>query len=50
MVSYFYHKAKQDESKEAKIENFRYNGPKPQTREAAIVMLADSVEAAVRYY
>ncbi len=29
-------------------ERFRYPGPKPQTREAAIVMLADSVEAAAR--
>ena len=48
VVSYFYHKAKEDETKEVKIEDFRYNGPKPQTREAAIVMLADSVEAAVR--
>ena len=28
--------------------DFRYPGPRPQTREAAIVMLADSVEAAVR--
>lgn len=49
MVAYFYHKAlKQDESKEINIEDFRYPGPKPQTREAAIVMLADSTEAAVR--
>ena len=28
--------------------NFRYPGPKPRTREAAIIMLADSVEAAAR--
>ena len=28
--------------------SFRYEGPKPKTREAAIVMLADCVEAAVR--
>lgn len=48
VVSYFYHKEKQDETKEVKMEDFRYNGPKPQTREAAIVMLADSTEAAVR--
>jgi len=48
-VSYFYHKAlKENESKEVNIEDFRYPGPKPQTREAAIVMLADSTEAAVR--
>ena len=28
--------------------DFRYPGPRPQTKEAAIIMLADSVEAAVR--
>ncbi|NLJ99292.1 MAG: HDIG domain-containing protein [Tissierellia bacterium] len=47
-VMYFYHKAKQIEEQEVKLEDFRYSGPKPQTREAAIVMLADSTEAAVR--
>lgn len=48
-VMYFYHKAKQNEDNiEVKIEDFRYPGPKPQTKEAAIVMLADSTEAAVR--
>ncbi|WP_350342487.1 HDIG domain-containing metalloprotein [Proteinivorax tanatarense] len=46
-ISYFYHKAKNiDEN--IKEELFKYNGPKPQTKEAAIIMLADSVEAAVR--
>ena len=30
------------------MEDFRYPGPKPQTKEAALVMLADSTEAAVR--
>ena len=50
LVAYFYHKALKSEKDgtEIKQENFRYEGPKPQTREAAIVMLADSVEAAVR--
>ncbi|NMA64951.1 MAG: HDIG domain-containing protein [Clostridiaceae bacterium] len=49
LVAYFYHKAKQGEKgEEIKEESFRYEGPKPQSREAAIVMLADSVEAAVR--
>ncbi len=47
LVSYFYQRALQ-ENEEADIENFRYPGPKPQTREAAIMMLADGVEAAVR--
>ncbi len=49
LVAYFYHKALKGESDvEVKQENYRYEGPKPQTREAAVVMLADSVEAAVR--
>ena len=48
-VKYFYHKAMNDAETEAvDEENFRYNGVKPQSKEAAIVMLADSVEAAVR--
>ncbi len=50
VISYFYHKALESqargESKEpVRIEDYRYPGPKPQTIEAAIVMLADSVEA-----
>jgi putative nucleotidyltransferase with HDIG domain len=49
LVSYFYHKALESERPETVTEEeFRYEGPKPQTREAAIVMLADTVEAAVR--
>ncbi|GBF33762.1 membrane protein containing HD superfamily hydrolase [Desulfocucumis palustris] len=49
MCSYFYHKALENNGAENVNEDeFRYEGPKPQTREAAIVMLADSVEAAVR--
>ncbi|PYG88556.1 hypothetical protein LY28_01407 [Ruminiclostridium sufflavum DSM 19573] len=49
LVAYFYYKAKKSESgDEVKQEDYRYEGPKPQTREAAIVMLSDSVEAAVR--
>ena len=47
LVSYFYQRALQ-ENEDADIENFRYPGPKPQTREAAILMLADGVEATVR--
>ncbi len=47
LVSYFYQRALQ-EDEEADIEAFRYPGPKPQTREAAIMMLADGVEATVR--
>ncbi|AKL95789.1 metal dependent phosphohydrolase [Clostridium aceticum] len=49
LVAYFYHKAKNGENGENIDEqSFRYGGPKPQTKEVAIVMLADSVEAAVR--
>ncbi len=47
LVSFFYHRALED-NEEAPEENFRYDGPKPQTKEAALVSLADSVEAAVR--
>lgn len=47
LLSYFYHQALErgdplDESA------FRYEGPRPQNRETAIVMLADAVEAAAR--
>jgi putative nucleotidyltransferase with HDIG domain len=49
LVAYFYHKAIQGEKGvDVKEGNFRYEGPKPQSREAAVVLLADSVEAAVR--
>lgn len=46
---YFYNKAKeQDKNGTVKIDDFRYPGPKPKTRECAIVMICDAVEAAVR--
>lgn len=49
LVAYFFHKAKKGEKgEEVKQENFRYEGPKPTTKESAVVLLADSVEAAVR--
>ncbi|MGI6576112.1 MAG: HD family phosphohydrolase [bacterium] len=49
LVSYFYHRALEcGKEQNLSEEGFRYEGPKPQTKEAAIVMLADSVEAAVR--
>lgn len=47
LVKFFYHKAV-EAGQEVDEEDFRYPGPKPQTKETAIVMLADSVEAAVR--
>lgn len=49
LVAYFYHKALNgEEDGQVSEERFRYEGPKPQTNEAALIMLADSVEAAVR--
>ncbi len=49
VLSYFYDKAKRIYGEEnLNIEDFRYKGPKPNTKETAIVMLADSCESAVR--
>jgi cyclic-di-AMP phosphodiesterase PgpH len=47
LLKFFYHKAVQGEQ-EVKEEDYRYPGPKAQTKESAIVGIADSVEAAVR--
>jgi putative nucleotidyltransferase with HDIG domain len=56
LVSYFFNKAKHEASKpgskirpeDIREEDFRYPGPKPQTKESAIMALADSCEAATR--
>lgn len=50
LVKYFYITAKNSAENEEDIkeEDFRYPGPIPRSKEAAIVMLADSTEAAVR--
>ena len=52
LVAYFYHAARKQteaQGKEAPSEfEFRYPGPKPQTREAAIMMVCDGVESAAR--
>jgi len=50
LVYYFYRRALEtlEEDQEVKEEGFRYPGPKPDTKETAIVLLADSVEAATR--
>lgn len=49
LVSYFYKRATENEHSECIIEaDFRYEGPRPQTKEAALIMLADACEAAVR--
>lgn len=49
LAKYFYSRAlEEDPDGHINEENFRYEGPKPQNKEVALVMLADSVEAAVR--
>jgi cyclic-di-AMP phosphodiesterase PgpH len=47
LLKFFYHKAIQD-GQDVKEEDYRYPGPKAQTKESAVVGIADSVEAAVR--
>lgn len=46
--TYFYSKAKEMGLEDISLDKFRYPGPKPQTRETGIAMLADAVEAASR--
>jgi len=48
LIKYFYNKSLKSGNENVNEADFRYPGPKPQTREAGIVMLADVVEAAVR--
>ena len=50
LMTYFFEKAKKQApaGSEVNDDDFRYPGPKPQTKEAAIFMLADGVEAAAR--
>ncbi len=49
LIRFFYEKAKKIKGEEnVNIDNFRYPGPRPQTREAGLVLLADVVEAASR--
>jgi cyclic-di-AMP phosphodiesterase PgpH len=52
LISFFHFKAcenvKTGDANPVQEENFRYNGPRPRSREAAIVLIADSVEAAAR--
>jgi cyclic-di-AMP phosphodiesterase PgpH len=51
LITYFYKKAKDMENPEIEVvkeEDYRYPGPKPQTKEGAILMLADATEAASR--
>lgn len=47
LVTYFYQKAKEQGDQNLPVEeDYKYHGPKPQTRVAALVMMADAVEAA----
>jgi putative nucleotidyltransferase with HDIG domain len=48
LVTYFYRKATQEGEGQVDPAAFSYPGPRPQSRETGIVMLADSVEAVVR--
>lgn len=51
IISYFYHRALQastNKSTEVNEESYRYSGPKPQTKEAGIILLADMLEAEAR--
>jgi len=51
LVEYFYHEATKREGEESRAvteSEFRYPGPKPSSKEAAIVMLTDAVESATR--
>ena len=50
LIKFFYDKAlnQKGEKEQVKDEDFRYPGPKPQTKEAGLVMLADQVEAATK--
>jgi len=49
VMEYFYRKAQDDDPKgTVRAEDFRYPGPRPQSKETAILMMADTVEATVR--
>ncbi|MDL2307384.1 HDIG domain-containing protein [Desulfovibrio sp. OttesenSCG-928-C06] len=52
VIQYFFQKAKvtlgPEQSQHLQIEDFSYDGPRPSTREAALIMLADVVEASSR--
>lgn len=51
VIQFFYHKAKElaeQNNTSVKIEDFSYKGPKPQSKETAILMLADIIEATSR--
>ncbi len=47
-VLYFYDKAAKLYGEDIDVSSFRYEGPRPHSKEAAVVMLADTIEAATR--
>lgn len=47
LVQYFYHLAKEEDA-DVEEADFRYPGPRPQTKEIGVISICDSVEAAVR--
>jgi hypothetical protein len=48
LITYFFEKAKEEGGDGPSEETYRYPGPKPQGRTAALIMMADAVEAASR--
>ena len=51
LITYFFSKAKEAEKRDMHVvdeRDYRYPGPKPQTREAGVILLADTVEASTR--
>ena len=48
VIEYFYNRAVEQGMENVRRDDFRYDGPRPQTKEAGILMLADSVESAAR--
>jgi len=49
LAAYFYHRARNENPRGDVVDHeFRYAGPRPSTRESAVVMLADSVQASVK--
>ncbi len=51
LIAYFYNKAKKSENPDMHVvdeSDYRYAGPKPQTREAGVILLADTIEATTR--
>ena len=50
LIEFFFHKAKDQHEVDDEVleDDYRYPGPKPQSREAGVIMLADGVEAASR--